>query len=232
MIAPSMTRPATLEEFERLPVGPPNFEFEEGKIVAMPSPTPDHQDVERELGSVAFQFVRRHKLGRVFTEVDVYLPDGSVYVPDISFLSAERLHLVSPINKKIYGAPDLCVEVISQDEARDRVKKFRVYLSNGVLWHWLIDPHTLAIEEYRLTPDGYVRAASVAAGEVFSPGIFPRLQINLADILGISPLASSEEQTNHNAQTPIETQSAGTQAVQDAPQEDKTQAAEGAENGA
>ena len=189
------TKQVSIKEFDRLPVGPPNFEYEEGKIIAIPSPTPDHQDVVCLTSQVAARFVREHKLGRVFMQVDVYLPDGRVYVPDVSFLSADRLHLISPINQKIYGAPELCVEVVSQDIARDRVKKFRIYLSNGVLWYWLIDPDTLAIEEYSLTSDGYIRAASVAAGEIFHPGVFPGLEINLVELLGITLAADSEEQT-------------------------------------
>ena len=193
MIAPPVTRPATLEDFERLPVGPPNYEFEQGEIIAMASPTPTHQDVVGDVSFVARLFVRERGLGRVFMEVDVYLPDGRVYVPDISYLTTEHLDYVSPVNQKIYGAPDLCVEVVSQDAARDRVRKFRVYLSNGVLWYWLIDPLSFTIEEYHLTPEGYTRTASVAAGEVFRPGVFPGLEINLTTLLGVMPPAYEEE---------------------------------------
>lgn len=210
MIAPPITRPATLEDFERLPIAPPYHEFEEGEILLMASPIPEHQDIVREAGSVAFQYVRKNNLGRVFTEVDVYLPDGRVYVPDICYLTTEHLNYVSPINRKIYGAPDLCVEVVSQDEGRDRVKKFKVYLGNGVLWYWLIDPITLIIEEYRLTGDGYLRTASVAAGEAFAPGVFPGLEINLAELLGVTPPANEEDApgasaTQAAAQAPVST---------------------------
>ena len=193
MIAPPVTRPTTLEDFERLPVGPPNFEFEEGKIIAMASGTPTHQDIIAEVTVASRRHVRQQGIGRVFMEVDVYLPDGRVYVPDISYLTTEHLDYVSPVNQKIYGAPDLCVEVVSQDVARDRVKKFKVYLGNGVLWYWLIDPIALIIEEYRLTSDGYTRTASIAAGEVFAPGVFPGLEINLAELLGVTPPAVEED---------------------------------------
>ncbi len=200
MIAPSITRPATLEDFECLPVAPPYYEFEEGKILLMASPVPNHQDIVAEVTVASRRFVQKQGLGRVFMEVDVYLPDGRVYVPDISYLTTEHLDYVSPVNQKIYGAPDLCVEVVSQDNARDRVKKFKVYLSNGVLWYWLIDPTTLIIEEYRLTGDGYLRTASIAAGETFAPGVFPGLEINLAELLGVTPPAVEEDEPRNGGQ--------------------------------
>jgi Uma2 family endonuclease len=79
-------RRITLEEFRALPEGPPYFEFEDGELVMAASPTPERQDVVGELWHALRQFVRHHTLGRVFREVDVYLPDGRVYIPDIALL--------------------------------------------------------------------------------------------------------------------------------------------------
>ena len=39
----------TLEEFRALPEGPPYYEFEEGELIPMTSPTPEHQDILAEL---------------------------------------------------------------------------------------------------------------------------------------------------------------------------------------
>jgi Uma2 family endonuclease len=98
--------------------------------------------------------------------------------------------LLSPIDRKIHGSPDLAVEVTSSAPARDRVHKFRVYYGNGVPWYWIIDSNTLAIEEYHATPQGYLRTASIAAGEEFQPHLFPGLSMNLAALLDVEPPAS------------------------------------------
>ena len=37
-------KPMTLEEFRALPEGPPYYEFEEGELVPVTSPTPEHQE--------------------------------------------------------------------------------------------------------------------------------------------------------------------------------------------
>jgi Uma2 family endonuclease len=62
-----------------------------------------------------------------------------------------------------------------------------------VAWYWIIDGETLAIEEYRATPEGYVRVASVIAGEEFRPALFPGLTINLTALLGIEQSAETTE---------------------------------------
>jgi Uma2 family endonuclease len=80
--------------------------------------------------------------------------------------------------------------VTSSTPARDRVHKFRVYYDNGVPWYWIIDSNTLAIEEYHATSQGYLRTASVAAGEEFRPQLFSGLAINLVGLLGVEPPTS------------------------------------------
>lgn len=192
-MATADTQRMTLREFSALPEGPPNFEFEDGEVIRVPSPTVDHQDVVQELGHKVWQHARQRRLGRACMGVDVYLPDGRVFIPDVSYLSREHLHLLSAEDQKIHGVPDLVVEVTSSDPDRDRVHKFRVYFENGVPWYWIVDGETLAIEEYRATPEGYHRVASVAGGEDFRPRLFTELVINLAQLLGLnaSPPASS-----------------------------------------
>jgi Uma2 family endonuclease len=177
----------TLEQYKALPEGPPHFEFEEGELIPMTSPAPEHQTIVMRMGNLLWEFVRKQKLGELFMEVDVYLPDGRGYIPDLSFLSTDRLNLLNPDDRKIHGAPDLAVEVTSSEPERDRVHKFRVYYDNGVPWYWIVDAATLAIEEYRATPQGYLRTASIAAGEEFRPQLFAGLAINLASLLGSSP---------------------------------------------
>jgi Uma2 family endonuclease len=181
----------TIEDFRALPEGPPYYEYEEGELILVASPTPEHQDIIGILWSTIWHFVRQHQLGRVVMEVDVYLPDGRGYIPDLAYLTTEHLHLLDPVDRKIHGAPDLVVEVTSSEPARDRVHKFRVYYGNGVPWYWIIDSTTLAIEEYHATSQGYLRTASIGPGEEFRPQLIPDLVINLAALLGVEASESS-----------------------------------------
>jgi Uma2 family endonuclease len=177
------TRRLTLDEFRALPEGPPYYEFEEGKLIPLPSPTYRHQKIVMKLSSALDDFVLKQNSGVVFMEVDVTLPDGRVFIPDFGFLSTDQQKFISPLDGKVHGAPTLVVEVLSTDEARDRAHKFHIYYDNQVAWFWLIS-QSLLIEEYQATPQGYVRVSSVAFGEEFHPKLFPDLTLNLASLLG------------------------------------------------
>ena len=184
-MATTQTHRMTIEEFRALPEGPPFYEFEEGELIPVPSPTIEHQDIVLALASSIQQFVRQEAQGRVFMGVDVYLPDGRVFIPDLGFVSAEKRGLISTLDGKIHGAPDLVVEVVSQDEARDRAHKFRVYYDNGVLWYWLVGATSLVIEEYQATSQGYQCVSTTSAGQPFHPALFAGLVIDLGSLLGI-----------------------------------------------
>jgi Uma2 family endonuclease len=173
----------TLEEFRNLPEDPPHFEFENGELIPMTSPKSNLQDIILVVGAALRRHVMRERLGRVFHEVDVYLPDRRVYSPDLTYLSAARLTMHDPEDQKIHGAPDLVVEVTSVNPSRDRIQKFKVYQDNGVPWYWIVDSDSLSIEEYRLTDEGYIRSATVPSDADFSPGLFPGLTFNLPILL-------------------------------------------------
>ena len=137
------------------------------------------------LGAVLDEHISSAALGAVWPEIDVQLSRRRVYVPDLLFLAQERLDRYSADRGRIVGSPDLVVEIVSPASAsRDRVAKFNAYREAGVPWYWLIDSQSLAIEEYKLMPEGYLAVSRTGAGEVFRPQLFPELGINLAALLG------------------------------------------------
>lgn len=185
----------TLADFDALPEGPPNYEFDGGRLIAMPRPHPRHQAILRELSTELTIYLRAHRIGAVWPEIDVQLSRRRVYVPDLVFLSQSQLDRYSSDRGRIVGAPDLVVEIVSPASAsRDRVAKFNAYREAGVTWYWLIDSQSLAVEEYRLMPEGYLAVARVAAGEIFRPQLFPDLGVNLAELMGEAGSAEIEAQ--------------------------------------
>lgn len=183
--APPVRPALTLADFDALPEGPPDYEFDGGELVAMPRPHPRHQAILRELSTEITIYLRTHSIGTSWPEIDVQLSRRRVFVPDLVFLAHEHQDRYSAERGRIVGAPDLAVEILSPASAgRDRIDKFNAYREAGVPWYWLIDSQSLTVEEYRLTPEGYLASARVAAGDEFTPQLFPGLQINLASLLG------------------------------------------------
>ncbi|MBI3363116.1 MAG: Uma2 family endonuclease [Chloroflexi bacterium] len=174
----------TLADYHALPEGPPFYEFEDGELIPMNRPTANHQVTIGVLFSVIHSHATAKSLGRIWPEVEVDLAPRRGYVPDLAFLATDHLDRLTP-EGLIAGAPDLVVEILSPSTAgRDRGTKFRAYQEAGVPWLWLVDSDDLLIEEYRLTPDGYLRAQTIGPGEAFQPGLFPGLTINLTELLG------------------------------------------------
>jgi len=125
----------TREEFERLPEGPPFYDYVNGEAVEVNRPTGRHQQIVLRLGNRLWEHARGNSLGEIYPDIDVELPNGNVYGPDIVFLSTEHLDRYDEASGDIHGAPDLVVEVLSPSTAAyDRVEKFREYHEAGVAW--------------------------------------------------------------------------------------------------
>jgi Uma2 family endonuclease len=177
----------TLDDFFALPEGPPYFELEAGALVTMPRPHERHQMILAALIAVLWPHITSRKLGRIWPEIEVILPDQSdVYVPDLVFLARDKLAYLGE-DGRIHGAPDLVVEILSPGtRKRDRTHKMQVYRQAGVRWYWLADQDDLTIEEFILNTRGYQIRQVAPPGEVFKPALFPEIQLNLIDVLNES----------------------------------------------
>lgn len=139
----------TYDDYARLtPPDNGNYELQDGKIVFMPTPTPLHQLVSGNLMVEIHNFIKKNKLGRVIAApMDVVFTPTDTFQPDLLFLSNERLHLIG--NKKIEGAPDLIVEILSPSNTPKEMsyKKF-VYEVCDVREYWLINLEKKQITQY------------------------------------------------------------------------------------
>lgn len=175
----------TYEDYAKLPEGAP-YQLIGGELVLTPAPILYHQDVSANMGGEMRAFVIGHRYGKIyFPPTDVYLDNHETYQPDIVFVSSDRKGILQ--KKRIEGAPDLVVEVLSPTTARfDLGEKFANYEKYGVLEYWIIDPVSKTIEIFVRTEgklvsnqkvDNHCRVESkVLAGfamdtkDIFDPG--------------------------------------------------------------
>ena len=173
----------TAEEFLQLPEDTQRYELLDGVVIVSPSPTPKHQAI---LMEIAFQLARhleKHELGRVLPEVDVHLGQGPtgrdlVYRPELVFVGKEHL---SGIQDRIHGAPELVVEIVSQESRRfDTETKKDDYERCGVQEYWLIDPAHETMTFYRLRDAKYAEVE--LAEQTFSSEAVPGFKLDLARV--------------------------------------------------
>lgn len=116
-----------------------------GTLRVADSPTPRHQNLLLELAILMRVYVRQYRLGTVWiAPLDVILDPARALIvqPDLLYVSNFRQHIVTD---RIWGAPDLVVEVLSPNprigNVEDRVQLFAQY---GVRECWLL--HQLSSE--------------------------------------------------------------------------------------
>ena len=114
-------------------------EWVDGEAIEFMPPTIRHQNVIGFLFSLLRLYVGVKRLGLVLASpVEVRLSARASREPDIVFVPTERLDRVERL--RIDGAPDLVVEVISDDSVRrDRVTKRDDYAQAGVREYWIVD---------------------------------------------------------------------------------------------
>ncbi len=157
-----------LEVYESLPEGT-LAELVNNQLVMEPAPDFYHQDIVTEIATQLRNVATAKALGKVIVSpVDVHFDNGNVFQPDIIFIAADRLS--SLVRKgRVYGAPDLVIEVLSPGtHKKDKRKKKPVYEKYGVKECWLVDPETKETTVYSLRENVFVEVAS-QSGVVASP---------------------------------------------------------------
>lgn len=109
------------------------------KIIVSPPYTAAHQLMVGFIATELYGFVKRNKLGKTYLgPLDTELNKKNVFQPDILFISNERKNIIK--EDRIYGAPDLIIEVLSKETIKyDEGEKKDCYIKYGVKEYWMID---------------------------------------------------------------------------------------------
>ena len=183
--------PMSREQFLQLPEGPPFYDYVNGEAIEVNRPSVRRQEILLALSAFLHAHVQTHALGKLLIEVNLELPNGNIYTPDILFYSHQTAGQIDLRRGYVRGVPDLVVEILSPSTADyDRTQKMGDYAACGVPWVWLVDQETLLIEEYQWTPEGYLRRQAVDAHTPFRPHLFAGLSFQMAQL---SPPPEGEE---------------------------------------
>jgi len=132
----------TIEQYDALPEKEGvKYELNDGELLTVsPSPRLVHNRVRDEIGFRLREYVRLRQFGEVTMETDFKLSEGTIRIPDVAFVRAERLLGIDP-RQRLEGAPDLAVEVASpRDDPDDLVLKAQQYVAAGAKAVWIIYP--------------------------------------------------------------------------------------------
>jgi Uma2 family endonuclease len=170
----------TIDDLIAIPEDGIRRELINGELITLDSPSSDHQTILKNVFFAVESFLRKNKLGKLyFAPVDVILEPHKVLIPDLVFVTTERLEIVK---RKIEGAPDWVVEVLSDStRKRDLHTKRDTYLKHGVRTYWAIDPES---EEIRIWEDGNP-AVILERGATLTVSSLPGFELSADEIFNL-----------------------------------------------
>src|SRR2546425_4656291 len=173
-----MSRRLTVDEYFRYPETLRPNELVFGLVREPPAPRYGHQSIVTRVTVMLDLHVRARGLGTVcVSPVDVVLDykDALVVQPDVLFVSAERLDIICD---RVWGPPDLVVEVLSRRTARrDRGEKLHWYRRYGVRECWLLDQTSHRVEVVGFPAHGRNGRHAYRGAEVVRSSVLPDFSI-------------------------------------------------------
>ncbi len=154
-----------------------------------PAPRTKHQIIASELHGIIWSFLRKKKC-RVFNApFDVRLPKNgekdskqifTVVQPDICIICDS-----SKIDERgCLGAPDLIIEIASENPKHDVETKFQLYQQHGIKEYWIVFPSEKTVSVFLLNEKGKYEIVGMYAEDSLVPvNIFDGdLKIDLKEV--------------------------------------------------
>ncbi len=181
-MTPSKTK-FSLQEFLDLPESSDRTELIDGEIIAKVSPKYKHASAQGRLFRLLDDWCEQDQCGRVLTEWSVVLQrqrQDWVPVPDLTYVSYERLFAEWEEDAPCPVLPELVIEIISPGQSfGEMTQKATDYLLAGVSRVWIVDNQAQSITVFGANelPQTYW------INDVISDALLPGLEVAVADLL-------------------------------------------------
>ena len=174
-----------------------------GVLRVADSPTTMHQRVVRDLTVALTLFVRERRLGEVFaapTDVVLDYDRALVVQPDVLFVSSARSDIVTD---RVYGAPDLVVEVLSPHPRIGKLDERIAWFSRyGVRECWLIDVPLRQISVLPLGSQGPDERLLVSGSGPIPSAVLPGIPLSATMLFGLLPPLSPDPRPETETRDP------------------------------
>ncbi len=142
----------TLRDLELLPDDGNRYEIVDGELYVAKQPDWQHQLVSFRLGFLLQLWNEQTHAGFVNVTPGIIFADDTNVIPDLIWISQERLQTALHKDGKLHNAPEIVVEVLSpgeENERRDREVKLKLYSRRNVKEYWVINWQERTLEVYR-----------------------------------------------------------------------------------
>jgi Uma2 family endonuclease len=132
----------TIADLELLPNNGDRYEIIDGELFVTRALHWGHQEVCGRVFAVLDGWSQSTHQGRVAISPGVIFTDADHVIPDVVWISHERLAILLDEAGHLTAAPELVVEVLSpgaDQERRNRELKRKLYSARGVQEYWIVD---------------------------------------------------------------------------------------------
>ncbi|MEL6248053.1 MAG: Uma2 family endonuclease [Cyanobacteria bacterium J06648_16] len=161
------------------------YEIIDGELFVTRAPRLEHQDAEGNIYLELKLWNRETKLGKTVCTPGVIFSEADAVIPDVVWISNERMAGNVDEAGHFTIAPELVVEVLSKsqkDKRRDREHKLRLYSTEGVLEYWIADEEQTAIELYRRDQGALRKIGVLLAEDTLTSPLLPGFSCQVADL--------------------------------------------------
>ena len=190
------TQKLTLQEFLELPEHDHNYELIEGQAIPKMSPKRFHSRLTGAIYLLLTQWVQdRGEIGIEWAIILKRRGQDWVPIPDLLYISFDRLPLDTFEDEACPVAPELAIEIISPSQSfGDLSEKATDYLQAGVSRVWLIDAQAKSITIFY--PDA---APQTKRGEdSLEDELLPDLKLTVTQVFQQAGIKDSTQSENVN----------------------------------
>ncbi len=166
-------------DLDFLPENETRYEIIDGELFMSRSPHWHHQRAASKFFRALDEWCEVNGLGQANITPGIPFSEANDVIPDVAWISNERLaHLLDGAGH-LTGAPELVVEVISPgfiQEQRDREIKRRLYEMQGVREYWIADWRLRQVEIYRRVQGSLRLVATLLAEDTLTSPLLPGFQ--------------------------------------------------------
>jgi Uma2 family endonuclease len=170
-------------DLDALPDDGKRYEIVDGELYVSKQPHWHHQFVCGQIFALLQVWSSQTGTGMANVAPGVIFAEDNDVVPDVVWVSTERLSTGLADDGRLYVAPELVVEVLSpgsKNEHRDREAKLKLYSRRDVLEYWIVDWRRQTVAVYRRNQDVLQAAGILSAEEILQSPHLPGFECRLS----------------------------------------------------
>lgn len=158
------------------------YEIIDGELFVTRAPHWEHQGASGNIYLELQLWSRTTGLGEARPTPGIIFTDADNVIPDVVWISRERVPQLLDEDGHLTGAPELIVEVLSpgvNNERRDREAKLKLYSLKGVQEYWIADWRLQQVEVYRREATQLKLVATLLSNDEITSPLLPGFRVQI-----------------------------------------------------